>query len=170
MAVTYEPIATTTLGSTSTSVVFSSIPQTYTDLVVIFTGLNTTSTNAMTLEVDINGDGGNNYSSTQLYENGSGSVLGGRGTGNNGGFLGLTNKNSSGIATINFMNYSNSTTYKTWLTKFGALGGPEPQTGLAVGQWRNTAAITQLDFNRPVGQAGTFDVGCTFTLYGIKAA
>ena len=170
MANTYEPIATTTLANTSTSIVFSSIPQTYTDLIVVFTGTNTTANNAMTLEVDINGDGGNNYSSTQLYENGTGSALGARGSNNNGGNLGLTNKNSMGIATIQFMNYSNSTTYKTWLSRFGALGGPEPQSGVIVGLWRNTAAITQLNFNQPAGQSGVFDVGCTFTLYGIKAA
>jgi hypothetical protein len=170
MASTYEPIATTTLGSTSTSVVFSSIPQTYTDLVVIFTGTNTTANNAMSLEVEMNGDSGSNYSYTNVFENGSASALSGRASNYDGGNSGLTNKNSSGIAVINFMNYSNSTTYKSWLSRFGAVGGPEPQNGTVVGLWRNTSAITQLNFNRPAGQSGTFDVGCTFTLYGIKAA
>jgi hypothetical protein len=170
VATTYEPIATTTLTGTSTSIVFSSIPQTYTDLVVIFTGTNTTANNAMSLEVEMNGDSASNYSYTNLFENGSGSVSSVRASNYDGGNCGLTNRNSMGIATIQFLNYSNSTTYKSWLSRFGALGGPEPQNGMVVGLWRNTSAITQLNFNRPAGQSGTFNVGCTFTLYGIKAA
>ncbi len=94
MANTYEPIATTTLTSASSSVVFSSIPQTYTDLVVVFVGKNTTANVAMTGEFDLNGDGGNNYSSTQLnYDNTSG-----RGTGNNGGYYGQLYRNSVSTA------------------------------------------------------------------------
>jgi len=47
MPATYDCIATTTLTSTASSVVFSSIPQTYTDLVVVFVGKNTTANVAM---------------------------------------------------------------------------------------------------------------------------
>ena len=38
MAITYEPIATNTLGSAAASVTFSSISGTYTDLVVVVSG------------------------------------------------------------------------------------------------------------------------------------
>jgi hypothetical protein len=167
MAVTYEPIATTTLGSTSSSVVFSSIPQTYTDLVVVFTGKNTTATDAMTFECDINGDGGNNYSSTYID---IGNGTSGRGTGNNGLYIGQMSKNGTAWAVINFMDYSNTTTYKATISRWGVLSAPFPGAGTIAGLWRDTSAITQINFNRPAGEAGTFDVGCTFTLYGIKAA
>jgi hypothetical protein len=36
MAITYEPIATTTLGSATSTVTFSSISGSYTDLVAVF--------------------------------------------------------------------------------------------------------------------------------------
>lgn len=163
---TYEPIATTTLASTSTSVIFSNIPQTYTDLVVVFNGSNTTSTVAMTMEVDINGDGSGNYSSTWL----DGAATSGRGVNNNGGYLGATNRSANGWYVCSFMNYSNSNTYKTWISRYATMGGTEPNSGVIVGLWRNTSAITYLDFNRPLGQSGIFEVGCTWTLYGIKAA
>jgi len=167
MAATYDCIATATLTSTSTSVVFSNIPQTYTDLIVVFTGSNTVATVAMTCEVDINDDGANNYSSTRLNT----TAVSSRGTNNNGGFVGATGRNSAdGWYVCNFMNYSNSTTYKTWLSVWGVMGDTEPDAGRIVGMWRNTSAITKLDFNRPVGQSGTFEVGCRWALYGIKAA
>ena len=168
MAKTYEPIATTTVTSAVSSVVFSSIPQTYTDLVVVFVGKNTTATVAMTGEFDLNGDGGNNYSSTYLGDGASS----GRGTNNNGGYYGTLCRNSVSTAIVHFMNYSNTTTNKTWLSRWGTLGGSDNinQTGAIVGLWRNTNAITEINFNRPAGETGSFDVGCTWTLYGIKAA
>jgi hypothetical protein len=165
---TYEPIATTTLTSTSSSVVFSSIPQTYTDLVVVFVGKNTTANVAMTGEFDLNGDGGNNYSSTQFnLDNTSG-----RGTNNNGGYYGQLYRNSVSTAIINFMNYSSSNTYKTWLSRWSTLGGSDGANlgGAILGMWRNTNAITEINFNRPAGESGSFEAGCTWTLYGIKAA
>jgi hypothetical protein len=44
MAITYEPIATTTLGSAAASVTFSSISGSYTDLVLVVTGIGATVT------------------------------------------------------------------------------------------------------------------------------
>jgi len=82
MPATYDCIATTTLTSTASSVVFSSIPQTYTDLVVVFVGKNTTANVAMTGEFDLNSDGGNNYSATHLNLDNTSS----RGSNNNGGY------------------------------------------------------------------------------------
>jgi len=149
MPATYDCIATTTLTSTASSVVFSSIPQTYTDLVVVFVGKNTTANVAMTGEFDLNSDGGNNYSATHLNLDNTSS----RGSNNNGG-------------------YYNTTNNKTWLSRWATMAGSDGsnQGGAIVGLWRNTNAITQIDFNRPAGESGSFDVGCTWTLYGIKAA
>jgi hypothetical protein len=41
-------------------------------------------------------------------------------------------------------------------------------TGLNVGLWRNTSAITSITLT--AGSSKNFISGCTFSLYGIKAA
>jgi len=166
MPATYEPIATTTLGSDSTSVVFSSIPQTYTDLIMVFNGYNTVAT-AMDFEYEINSDSGSNYSETLLQGDGS-SASSSRHSNYGGGIIGSIW--STGRATVigHFMNYANTTTYKTCLGRFSTPSGG--LVGATVSLWRNTNAITSLNFNQPAGQSGQFASGSTFTLYGIKAA
>ena len=61
---TYEPIATNTLGSAASSVTFSSIPSTYTDLIVVMNYAN--STGLADVFFRFNGDTGSNYSDTIL--------------------------------------------------------------------------------------------------------
>jgi hypothetical protein len=66
------------------------------------------------------------------------------------------------------MNYSNATTYKTWLSRNNrASASNAPGTEALVGLWRSTSAITELVIGLT---GGNFDTGSTFTLYGIKAA
>jgi len=55
MPKTYEPIATTTLGSNQTTITFSSIPSTYTDLVIVS---NMGTTTASYPFIRFNGDTG----------------------------------------------------------------------------------------------------------------
>ena len=69
---------------------------------------------------------------------------------------------ATGITHI--MNYSNSTTYKTVLTR----GGDGSILVANVGVYRSTSAITQIQIEPQAG--GNFDVGSTFALYGITAA
>lgn len=168
MALTYEPIATTTLGSNSTSVVFSNIPQTYTDLIMVFSGFNTSAT-AMDLEYEINGDSGNNYNETGVQGSG------GSGTGNSfrhsnysGGLIGSIWSTGRATVIAHFMNYTNTSTYKTCLGRFSTASGG--LVGITASVWRNTSAITSLNFNQPSGQSGQYAAGSKFTLYGIKAA
>ena len=61
MAATYTPIASITLGAATSSVTFSSIPQTYTDLIVIFNGRTDGDENT---NLQFNSDTTNNYSVT----------------------------------------------------------------------------------------------------------
>ena len=69
MPATYEPIATNTLGSAAANVTFSSIPATYTDLVIVYQALAATGNPDMTAQ--FNGDTGSNYSATRLSGNGT---------------------------------------------------------------------------------------------------
>jgi hypothetical protein len=67
---TYEAIATQTLGSAAASVTFSSIPSTYTDLVLVC-NFETSSNAIAGVYIQFNGDTSTNYSSTNLIGNGS---------------------------------------------------------------------------------------------------
>jgi hypothetical protein len=69
MAITYEPIATTTLGSAAATVTFSSISGAYTDLIVVANLAQSAGSNS--LRFRLNGDTGSNYSATILRGYGS---------------------------------------------------------------------------------------------------
>ena len=164
MAATYTPIATTTLGSANNSVTFSSISGSYTDLVLIYSG--TTTNNNQNLAIQFNSDTATNYSETELYGNGT-TAGSGRRSSLSQIFLNEQG-GSSGQTTVvtNVMNYANTTTYKTALTRYGtAGGGPETNVGL----WRSTSAITAIKIFLN-GGTETFTAGSTFTLYGIANA
>ena len=161
MPTTYEPIATNTLGSAASSVTFSSIPGTYTDLIVVMQYAN--STGLADVYFQFNSDTGSNYSRTQLFGTGSaaGSNRGTSETAFNGvGYVGTTLSQS--ISHI--MNYSNTTTNKTILVRHN---GTSNLVMANVGLWRNTSAITSILIGY---STNNFIAGSTFTLYGIKAA
>ena len=160
---TFEAIATQTLGSAAATVTFSSIPGTYTDLVLIFDGTITTSGANMALR--FNSDTGTNYSRTVINGNGS-SATSFRSTNNDQLFVGSTDSGRT-LNRINIMNYSNSTTNKTCITRSDVASGTFPQTQANACLWRNTAAITSIEVRT---DASTFTAGSTFSLYGIKAA
>ena len=164
MAITYEPIATQTLSSAAASVTFSSISGAYTDLVIIATITNSTNDDR-DLYVQVNGDTGSNYSRTLVY--GAGTTAQTGSSSNNSQFRIGNAVLSSTTQTpniLNFMNYSNTSTYKTVIHR----GGHNSSVGTTVGLWRNTAAITSIVlYMQPTSNLNT---GSTFTLYGIKAA
>jgi hypothetical protein len=159
---TYTPIATTTLGSGVSSYTFSSIPQTYTDLVLVING---TASSFLSRLMQFNSDtspSGTNYSDTGL--NGSGSSASSyRGvSAPSNGIGGVSASNSTTIVQI--QNYSNTTTYKTSLWRANT-STDYVQAGVCL--WRSTAAISSIVLTISSGNFGT---GSTFTLYGIAAA
>jgi hypothetical protein len=164
MTSTYESIATTTLGSNQANITFSSIPATYTDLVVILNGAFTT---AESIGVQFNSDTGSNYSSTIVAGSGS-SASSGRNSNQTGltvatnGFWSTTIVSNS---ILNIQNYSNTTTNKTMLSRSNnANNGVDAIVGL----WRNTAAINAIKLYG-FYSGHNFITGTTVTLYGIKA-
>jgi hypothetical protein len=163
MPATYEPIATfTTTTNGTSSYTFSSIPSTYTDLILIC-NLKATSSDS-SLVVRFNGDGGSNYSVTQIYGTGS-QTLSQRFSNQTEAYLSFSGFPTATFAStiVHFMNYSNTTTNKTFLSRSGFAAA---YTDASAGLWRSTAAISSMTL-----YAGTsYDTGCTFTLYGIKAA
>jgi hypothetical protein len=111
-----------------------------------------------------NGDTSNNYSSTYLFANGT-SVGSTRFATFPKIYLDQLNTGTSIVQyNVNIMNYANSTTYKTVLSKYSsAVKGIDAVVAL----WRSTSAITSLTIT---GDGVNFTTGSTFNLYGIAAA
>lgn len=166
MPSTYEPIATTTLGSAASSITFSSIPATYTDLrIVLVTNGVTSGVNAF---CRFNSDTGTNYSFTSLY--GEGTAAGSnRSTGSNGMqldfyySLDITIPNMITLDIFSYAGSTNKTSLITFSNNLNGLGSTERGVGL----WRSTAAINTILLYMN-GQ--NFKIGTIATLYGIKAA
>ena len=162
---TYTPIATTTLGSTVGSYTFTSIPSTYTDLIIVG---NVLGNGSVSINFSFNGDTGTNYSYTVLDGNGSAVQVSRQTNTTNIQFAGwsynLNSTTNPSTMIANIMNYSNATTYKTALVRSMALGTPGNCVDAFVGTWRNTAPITSITIT------GSVVSGTTFTLFGISAA
>jgi hypothetical protein len=161
MAITYTPIATQTLGSAAASVTFSSISGTYTDLILIISGTNTAGGENLLLQ--FNSDTGSNYSRTQLTGNGS-AAQSFRASNVTEARIGIVQTTPS-TSISNIMNYSNTTTNKTIISRDGNAG---VNTQAVVNLWRNTAAITSILIYQ--SSSANFLTGSTFTLYGVKSA
>lgn len=170
MPQTYTPIATTTLTSNQATVTFSGISSAYTDLKVIFNGaISTADANTFVRVGNSSVDTGSNYSATFLEGRAT--------TANSGRFTSQTSMQVDyygSISTTNssllldFMNYSNTSIYKTVLSRYGNNTSTSYKgVGALVGLWRSTAAINIITFS--LG-SGNFTTGSTFTLYGILKA
>lgn len=161
--ITYTPIATNTVSGTSTTTIsFSSISATYTDLVLIADAKLDISGQGINLT--FNGDTSSSYTSTRLYGNGSSATSDRQSSGAFINFA-LGNVDSGQLIVANIMNYSNATTFKTCLLRQNTASA---FVGSLVGLWRATpAAINTVTLTS--GGVSKYVAGSTFTLYGIKA-
>lgn len=156
-------IATTTLSSAASSITFSSIPGTYTDLRLVLVCKNTS--NNSNVRMYFNNDQGSNYSITRLYGTGSAAAsnrnLNSTEISLNDGYNITTAQPQ--LFTVDAFSYAGSTN-KTVLVTSNQDENGTGEVGRYVGLYRSTSAITRLDLSIT---AGTFAVGTTATLYGI---
>jgi hypothetical protein len=158
---TYSPIATQTLGSAAASVTFSSIPQGYTDLILVCSAKNSSASAGRGLRLELNADSGSNYSSTYMSGDGS-SATSSRYTSTTYLDTVMTISETDFSPSIcNLQNYSNATTNKTVLIR----GGSNINVRATVGLWRSTSAITSVKISM---SADNFVTGSTFSIYGIQ--
>jgi hypothetical protein len=161
---TYIPLATNTLSSAAADVTFSSISGSYTDLVLV---MNLKSTSGVQdCLIQLNSDTGANYSSTFLYGTGS-SAASTRQSNNTygyGDYVGAIFTTNFNTEIVQFMNYSNTTTNKTFLSRANQA---DNGVDAIVNLWRSNAAINTIKL---FPSAQNFAIGSTFNLYGIKAA
>lgn len=172
MALTYQLIASNTLTSSAASVTFSSIPSTYTDLVLRMSARDTYSgTPDAILYLQINSST-NSYSDTVLFGTGASAgsyrntAPGNSGTENYGVTGATATANTFGNLEIYIPNYAGSTQ-----KVFSSFGVPETNAttfnfGMATVASLSsvTAAITQLVIKPSIN----FVTGSSFWLYGIK--
>ena len=159
MASTYTPIATTTLGSAAASYTFSSIPSTYTDLVLIVNA----NSSLFNLNLRFNSDSSSLYSDTIIYNNGN-TPASARDSGQT--IIYGTVTTGAPFQIWNIMNYANTSVYKTVLLKNND-SGTSNTVSASVGLYRSTNAINAVNI---LPGSGNLPAGSTFTLYGIKAA
>ena len=165
MPATYEPIATTTLGSAASTITFSAIPNTFTDLRLVLVAIDSAGAG---VRMTYNNDTGTNYSNTQLYGAFS-NAYSGRSTSIaycDLSVLGLFS--TPKLITVDIFSYAGSTN-KTNLVEFSGDTNGASTDGVArvVNLWRSTAAINRLDLSLSSGQ---FDAGTSATIYGILKA
>jgi hypothetical protein len=160
---TYTPLATITLGSATSSVVFSSIPATYRDLVIVFVA--TTSTNPVSAQIRFNSNT-SNYNWIRLSGNGSTASTTGA-VGADKGFLSeiaRTNNTTDRLQIeASVLDYAATNKGKSVISRASAANaGVE----LVLNQWVNTSAITSVNV---FTSTGNWSIGSTFSLYGIAA-
>jgi hypothetical protein len=160
MTATYDRIATTTASGSTSQFTFTSIPATYTDLVLVIMAANASASN---FEITFNSDTGSNYSRTQLSGNGTSASSARESSFTSYRTLSTPSGSSTyAIANLSIMNYSNTTTFKTLLDRGGYASD---QTYAQVGLYRSTSAISSIRLLC----GSNLSVNSTFTLYGIKA-
>jgi hypothetical protein len=155
---TYTPLANITLGSSASSVTFSSIPATYRDLVVVADYSTSPSSGS---EIRFNGDSGSNYSTVTMRGDGTNALSGAFTI----GLISPSNgtgeaANTRNLYTLQIMDYSATDKHKTCLLRMNNPGHTQAQAN----RWANTAAITSIAISN-----ATFLTGSTFALYGIAS-
>jgi hypothetical protein len=161
------PIASVVLTATSPGIQFNNFPTNVQDLRFVISARNT-STNG-NMNIYFNGDvGSGNYSTTFLQGDGS-SATSSRNSNQN--FLTPTlssvSTDPAGLfttATVDILNWQ-SNTFKTLLWRYAGDKNGSGTTRLDTSLWRGTSVST-FSFSP---SSNLFDVGSTFTCYGIRA-
>lgn len=154
---TYIPLATITLSSTDSEIVFGSIPSGYKDLVLV-ADYNLTA-GAQNMRIRTNSDTGSNYTYVEAGGDGSSPFS----SSNTYSFMyaGYVNTTGRTMSVTHLMDYSATDKHKTALTRFNK---SDNYTIMIASRWANTNAINTLSISP---QTTTFTVGSTFSLYGI---
>ena len=173
MASTYTLISSQVLASSASSVTFSSIPATYTDLVVRASARDsqTGSVIYQSIRVEFNADASSIYSVTILSGNGSATASSRFSalsyTIDNAGTNSDATANTFSNTEMYFPNYL-STTSKPY-SEFGVAENNATFAGIATTAdlYRNTSAIASLKLS---SNGGSFLTNSSFYLYGISNA
>jgi hypothetical protein len=164
------PIATATPTGLN-SFAFSNIPQTFQDLRIVMYARDSTAATSSGIYGGFNGDYGvnSNYSFTFIRGDGANASSGRY---SNQPFIAADGQFSAassatgtfGATTWDILNYTNTSTFKSYLNRNACDLNGSGSAYLSVGLWRSTAAINSV----LIVCVSTFVAGSTFTLYGIR--
>ena len=175
MPTTFTAIGYTSLSATASSVSFTSIPATYTDLKLVASVRGDIIANTyFVLGLVLNGVSGANNNFRSAYMEGQGSSLS-PGQQTNNSWAGFPVGSGTSVPTNLFgsfelyiANYgSNRKTVSIWGNTV-ATSAITYTTANGI-SWNDTSAVTSIGLNTLAG-TGNFATNSTFTLYGIKRA
>jgi hypothetical protein len=173
MAVTYQLISSNTLASNATSVTFSSIPQTYDDMVIRIVAQVTATGVVPQGSLRFNSDTNPRYRSTGIYW--SGTTIGGidqiasTDTSSFAIYIGSSGGNSQpGMAVVYLNSYASTSRTKsmTWITTAVQNGNSSYYSKVGGGIYNESS--TGISTIQVLGNGDTYLAGSTFKLYGIK--
>ena len=152
------------------STTFYNIPQTYQDLMIVYNTRDTTAATSATLSFYLNADSGSNYSYTALTGDGSSATS--TNATNNGVFVNLIHPGASattgifGTNIVHILNYANTSTYKTVISRTASDLNGSGSTRLTAGLYRSTSGISAISAH---SVSGSFATGSTVAIYGIRS-
>jgi hypothetical protein len=166
MANTYTLIASSTVGSGgAANIEFTSIPGTYTDLLVLTSARSTRNSDTIDDYVIRFNDSTTSYSAKRLYGNGSSAVS--DSPTDIRGFAVADNSTSNTFSNNTFYipNYTSSNYKSVSIDGVNENNSSTAFLGLVAGLWSNTAAITKITL---LANNGNLMQYSTAYLYGIK--
>lgn len=152
---TYIALANITLTTTDSEVIFGSIPNTYRDLVLVWSGTSNS------LGLQFNGDTGSNYPVVQAQSSIATSVSGGE-TSITPSWVGWSGNDH--MFTSNIMDYSATNKHKTVLTRANINISTGRSVAMQAARWANLNAINSI---RIFTFSGSMQPGVQIALYGI---
>ena len=168
----FESIATVSLSSTSGTVSFTSIPNTYEHLQLRMLTRETSSlyTNTASLIFSFNNDTAGNYARHQLRGDGATVSAAALTSTTNPAFGyhpgGGVSASIFGVTVVDILDYKNTNKYKTVRSLSGNDSNGAGTVGIFSDVWMNTAAITSIQIIADF----SFTANSHFALSGIKSA
>jgi hypothetical protein len=167
----FDSIATITPYTTTSTVVFSSIPSTYRHLQIRFIARTTRANQEDNIQLRFNSDSGGNYAAHVLYGDGAtaGSFSDGSSiTFNTRSVVAAASATSGvfGVGVIDILDYANTSKNTTVRSLNGYDNNGAGQVRLSSGLWMNTAAINNITIVPANGP--DFAANSHWALYGIK--
>ncbi len=158
-------IESKTLGTAQASIEFTSIPQTYTDLVVVCSLRSAGTSNGAQVYLEINGSA-SSFTNRTLYGTGASALSFSASIGYAGFYAGSGDTaNTFGNNSIYIPNYTGSTNKSMSIDTVYETNATTVYQGLQAQLWSNTAAITSL-LLKPTPTAN-WDAGSIISLYGV---